>query len=80
MVLVTLFLRGTSIVDRYLLLWVVLLPFLVLVLLEEVNDKEGVLEIDEKVAHVCFLLRFFLIGDNVECRESVLVVEIDFFP
>ena len=47
MVLVTLFLRGTSIVDRYLLLWVVLLPFLVLVLLEEVNDKEGVLEIDE---------------------------------
>lgn len=76
-IFITLLFGLNSIVDSDLLIRVVKLPGLALVLLVEVDHKKGVLEVDEEVAHVRHLLRFFLIRNDVDVPEHVLVRLVD---
>lgn len=72
-VLVELFLGRTAVVDANLLVRVVQLPGLALVLLVEVDHKEGVLEINEEVTHVGLLFGFFFVRDNVYAPKHIPV-------
>ena len=70
--------RVAPVVDADFLVRVVQLPVLVLILLIEIDNEKRVLKVDEKVAHVCVLLRLFLIGDDVKITVSILVRSVDF--
>lgn len=73
MVLVELFFGCAAIVDANLLVRVVQLPSLALVFLVEVDHKEGVLEVNEEVAHVGLLFGFFFVRDNGHAPEHISV-------
>ena len=73
----TLLLRISPVVDAHLLVRVVELPIFVLVLLVKIDDEKWMFEVDEEVTHVRVLLRFFLIGDDVEVAIPVLVGPVD---
>lgn len=75
--ILTLFFGISTVEDADLFVRVMQLPGLPLILFVEIYDEKRVLEVDEKVAHVSLLFRFFLICYDIEGAETTLMTDVD---